>query len=125
MKCAYVNISLSATSVRVLGHVNVELVDMHPACCTSAFKNLFLRATVFGGYTYQLAKYDKTYKVFRLVTPVPSVYKGRIHAYNQRVQIIRMKFEDEGTRFYMEYYYDQSFNYVESTRVKLKNVYGR
>eukprot|EP00112_Aurelia_sp_Birch-Aquarium-sp1_P023136 Seg6783.1 transcript_id=Seg6783.1/GoldUCD/mRNA.D3Y31 product="hypothetical protein" protein_id=Seg6783.1/GoldUCD/D3Y31 len=73
VKCAYVNISLSATSVRVLvGHVNVELVDMHPACCTSAFKNLFLRATVFGGYTYQLAKYDKTYKVFRLVTPVPS-----------------------------------------------------
>ena len=35
-----------------------------------------------------------------------------------------VKFNDEGTKFYFKYYYDQLLNVVESRYVELQNVYG-
>ena len=97
---------------------------MDPPCCTSGFKNLFVRAVLFGGYTHQLAKYDKTFKRLTPSDPIPSIYQGRLLVSGHEVLLNSVKFDDERTRFYMQYYYDQSFNFVESRYLELKTVYG-
>ena len=125
MKCASVKISLSSTSVLVGSYLQIKLVEMDPPCCASGFDKLFVRAVLFGGYTNMLAKYDKALKRFILADPVPSIYQGRLVVSGHEVLLNSVKFDDERTRFYMQYYYDQSWSFVESRYLELKTVYGR
>ena len=125
MKCGYVNISLSATNVRVSGHLQITLINMNPACCAD-FRSLYLSYLRFDGSTSHLATYDSRLKRFLPVSVMPAAYQGRLLFSAHDITIFPVSFDDERTKYFMlySYYVGVSTHFFESRRLELLNVYG-
>ena len=114
--------SSSSTSVEVGRYFYIELIDMDPPCCGSSFRNLFAKAVLLDGSTHLLAKYNKRIREFIVADSIPSTYKNRLRMDEKKIGLAPVILADEGTMFYMQYFYDVYS--VESTYVELKTVNG-
>ena len=125
VKCAYVNMSLSATSVRFNGSLQITLVDMNPSCCGD-FKSLDLYYVHSDGQTARLANYDGRFKKFDPVKVPLLAYQGRLYTSGDNVTISPVKFDDEKTKYYFQYTYysGASRPTIENAPLQLQHVYG-
>ena len=125
MKCASITITSSSTSVRVRDDFQVHLWEMDPKCCGPSFKNIYVKVALPDGRREMLATYDKEYQMFDPeYATIQSIYQGRFYVDENTLILDSVKFDDEGTRFIVEYYYDRSSNLFTSTYVEIKTVYG-
>ena len=125
VKCGYVNISLSATSVRVKGNLQITLLEMNPACCAD-IRSLYLMCVYYDGSTFNLADYDYRFKRFFPVSVIPQAYQGRLYISANDITISPVRFADEKTKYYFLYkfYLGASIRSVRSRQLELQNVYG-
>ena len=125
VKCGYVNISLSATSVRVKGNLQITLLDMNPAYGAN-IRSLELVYVASDGSTSFLADYDCRFKRFFPHWAIPPAYHGRLYISRNNITVSPVRFADEKTKYYFHYafYLGASISSVESRQLELRNVYG-
>lgn len=129
IQCAYVNISLSSTNVKLNESIAITQDGMNPACCANVNK-FELHATRLGALSDTIIAVYGRRNTFELPSVVDAAYKDRVFmSGGKNVTISPVTVADEKTKYFFFYQYfdgvtSSSLATVESKHLELQNVYG-